>query len=229
MDEKDTGARRSSHGWAGAVISTTMALGVAAAALMMVLTPGPNMVYLASRSISQGRSAGLISLAGVGLGFLCYLAAAAAGLSRLFAAVPDAYLAVKIAGAAYLAWLAWQMARPGGRSPFDTRALAPSSRRRLFAKGLTTNLVNPKIALMYGALIPQFLRPAAGHLWAQVLQLGAIQILVALSVNALVVLAAARLSGYLRNHPAAMRAQRLTSATVLGAFAVKIATSPARA
>lgn len=210
------------------MISASIALGVAAVALAMVLTPGPNMVYLASRSISQGRRAGLISLAGVAVGFLCYLTAAAAGLSGLFAAVPDTYRAVKLAGAVYLLWLAWQMVRPGGRSPFETRSLSPHSSRRLFTMGLVTNLLNPKIALMYGALIPQFLHPSAGRIWLQFLQLGAVQILVAVTVNGLIVLAAARIAGYLHRHPAAMRAQRLAAGTVLAGFAVKIATSSAR-
>jgi threonine/homoserine/homoserine lactone efflux protein len=145
------------------MVAPTALLGVLLVALGMVLTPGPNMIYLTSRAISQGRRAGLVSLAGTGVGFLCYLVAAAAGLSALFAAVPVAYTVVKLGGAAYLAWLAWGMLRPGGRSLFGTRSLAPESDRRLFGMGLLTNLLNPKIALMYAALLPQFLDPAAGR------------------------------------------------------------------
>ena len=130
------------------MIEPSAALGVLLVALGMVLTPGPNMIYLASRAISQGRRAGLVSLTGTAVGFLCYLLAATAGLSALFAAVPAAYTAVKIAGALYLAWLAWGVLRPGGRSPFEARDLAPESDARLFGMGLLTNLLNPKIALM---------------------------------------------------------------------------------
>lgn len=200
-------------------------LGVALIELGLVLTPGPNMVYLASRSISQGRRAGLVSLAGVGLGFVIYLVAAAAGLGALFEAVPQAYQTVKALGALYLAWLAWQMLRPGGSSPFEARKLAPHSAGRLFGMGLLTNLLNPKIALLYAALIPQFIDPARGQVWWQFLQLGVAQIVVAVSVNGLIVLGAAAIAGHLAVRPRLLRTQRLASGTVLGFFAVRMATS----
>jgi len=205
------------------VVPVTALAGVALIALGMVLTPGPNMVYLASRSIAQGRRAGLVSLGGVALGFVVYLLAAAAGLSALFAAVPSTYTAVKLAGAAYLAWLAWQMVRPGGRSPFAPQELAPHSARRLFVMGLTTNLLNPKIALMYASLIPQFVEPERGSTWGQFVQLGAAQIVVAVSVNAAIVCAAAAISGYLLRHPRVLAVQRWGSGTVLGYFAGRMA------
>ena len=128
------------------MIDSTAVLGVAAIALGLVLTPGPNMVYLVSRSITQGRAAGLVSLAGVALGFLCYLAAATLGISAVFSAVPQAYTALKLAGACYLGWLAWKALRPGGHTPFaPSRALPRDSSARLFLMGFTTNLLNPKI------------------------------------------------------------------------------------
>lgn len=200
-------------------------LGVVIVELGMVLTPGPNMVYLASRATSQGRRAGLVSLAGVGLGFFVYLVAAAAGLSALFVAVPEAYHVVKLLGAAYLAWMAWQILRPGGGSPFELRDLVPHSTARLFGTGLLTNLLNPKIALLYTALIPQFIDPALGATWWQFLQLGMAQIVVGVTVNGLIVLTAAALAGYLARHPRVLRAQRVASGTLLGFFAVKMATS----
>ena len=207
------------------LVSLASLLGVVVVELGMVLTPGPNMVYLASRAISQGRRAGLVSLAGVALGFVAYLVAAAAGLSALFAAVPEAYHAVKLLGAAYLAWMAWQILRPGGGSPFEPRELAPHSAARLFGMGLLTNLLNPKIALLYAALIPQFVDPALGATWWQFLQLGTAQIVVGVTVNGLIVLTAAALAGYLAHHPRVLRAQRFASGTLLGFFAVKMATS----
>ena len=207
------------------MISTQAALGVAVIELGLVLTPGPNMVYLASRSISQGRRAGLISLGGVTVGFVAYMLAAAAGLSTLFEQVPAAYTVVKLAGAGYLAYLAWTMLRPGGHSPFETRELAPHSSRQLFAWGLITNLLNPKIALLYAALIPQFIDPRAGDTAWQFLQLGAVQLVIAVLVNGLVVLAAAQIAVYLRHRPRAMTAQRWLSGTVLGGFAVHLAVS----
>jgi threonine/homoserine/homoserine lactone efflux protein len=209
------------------LVSSAALLGVSLVALGMVLTPGPNMVYLASRSISQGRSAGLVSLAGVACGFVIYLVATAAGLSALFRAVPSAYTAVKLLGAAYLVWLAWQMFRPGGRSPFSPRELAPHSAGRLFVMGMVTNLLNPKIALMYAALIPQFVSPAEGSAWWQFVQLGGAQIAVAVSVNALIVLTAASLAQYLAQRPRVLTAQRYASGTILGYFAAKMAVSKA--
>ncbi|MFG1637928.1 LysE family translocator [Pseudonocardia alni] len=208
------------------MIEPSAALGVVVIALGMVLTPGPNMVYLTSRAISQGRRAGLVSLAGTAVGFLCYLFAATAGLSALFVAVPAAYTAVRIAGALYLAWLAWGMLRPGGRSPFEARDLAPERDRRLFGMGLLTNLLNPKIALMYAALLPQFVDPADGATGSQLLQLGAVQIAVAVTVNGLIVLTAASVSGFLAARPRAMTVQRWVAGTVLGGFAVRTALTP---
>lgn len=209
------------------MIELSAALGVVAIELGMALTPGPNMVYLTSRAISQGRRAALVSLAGTAAGFLCYLVAAAAGLSALFVAVPAAYTTVKIAGAVYLAWLAWQMLRPGGRSPFEARELSAESDARLFGMGLLTNLLNPKIALMYAALLPQFVDPASGSTWSQFLQLGALQIVVAIVVNGTIALTAASVSGFLAARPRAMTVQRRIAGTVLGGFAVRTALGPA--
>jgi threonine/homoserine/homoserine lactone efflux protein len=210
------------------VLTSSAVLGVFAVALAMVLTPGPNMIYLVSRTITQGRRAGVISLGGVAVGFLIYLTATNLGLSALFVAVPDLYLTVKLAGACYLGWLAFKALRPGGLSVFEPTTLAPDSHRRLFVMGLTTNLLNPKIAIMYLSLIPQFEHPAAGHLVLQGFTLGAVQIVVALTVNLLIVLAAATISGFLGGRPVWLRVQRYLMGSVLGALAVKLATDHSR-
>ncbi|AMA47356.1 LysE family translocator [Pseudomonas alabamensis] len=208
------------------MISIEALVGLTLIALGMVLTPGPNMAYLVSRTLSQGRIAGMISLAGVALGFVVYLLASALGLAALFKAVPMAYDIVRIAGALYLGYLAWNLLKPGGVSPFETRDLPPHSPRRLFSMGLLTNLLNPKIALMYSALIPQFIDPAAGATLQQFLQLGLVQIAIAVTVNGLIVLAAARVSRFLRGRPRALRAQRWVSGGVLGGFAVDMLRKP---
>ncbi|MGW0778523.1 LysE family translocator [Streptomyces sp. NPDC002835] len=208
------------------MISLAAVGGVALVELGMALTPGPNMIHLASRAITQGRRAGLVSLSGTAVGFVCYLLAAAAGLSALFAAVPLAFTVVKLAGAAYLAYLAWDMLRPGGRSPFaPSQDLPPVSDARLFSMGLLTNLLNPKIALMYAALLPQFMDPQAGPAWAQLLQLGGVQIIVGITVNALIMLGAARVSGFLAARPRVMTAQRFAAGGLLGVFALRTALS----
>ena len=117
-------------------------------ALGMVLTPGPNMIYVISRSISQGRKAGLISLGGVALGFIFYMLCAAFGITGLVMAVPYAYDTLRMAGAVYLLYLAWQAVKPGGRSPFQVKALPQDSNRQLFLMGLMTKLFNPKVAVL---------------------------------------------------------------------------------
>ena len=137
-------------------------LGFALVSFGMVLTPGPNMIYLISRSITQGPAAGIVSLGGVALGFVFYMLCAAFGITALLLAVPYAYDALRLSGAAYLLWLAWQAVKPNGRSPFQVRKLAVDGPRKLFAMGFVTNLLNPKIAMLYLALLPQFIDPAAG-------------------------------------------------------------------
>src|SRR6201998_2058852 len=129
-------------------------LGFALISFGLVLTPGPNMIYLISRSITQGPLAGLLSLGGVALGFVFYMLCAAFGITALLFAIPFAYDALRLGGAAYLLWLAWQALRPGGRSPFQVRKLAIDSPKKLFAMGFVTNLLNPKIAMLYLALLP---------------------------------------------------------------------------
>src|SRR6185312_5365202 len=110
-------------------------LGFALVSLGMVLTPGPNMIYLISRSITQGWGAGLISLGGVALGFVFYMLCAAFGITALVFAVPYAYDALRFAGAAYLLWLAWQAVKPGGQSPFQVKKLPIDGPKKLFAMG----------------------------------------------------------------------------------------------
>lgn len=205
------------------MISLTAACGMALVALGMVLTPGPNMMYLVSRSISQGRRAGLVSLAGTGVGFLVYMTMANVGLAAVFIVVPWLYTALKVAGAAYLLWLAYKTLRPGGASVFDTRDLPRDSTAKLFRMGLLTNLLNPKAAIMYLALIPQFVDQNAGGVVSQGFQLGAVQIAVSLAVNAFIILAAGSIAVFLRHKPSWMRWQRWVTGTLLGAVGVKLA------
>ncbi|OLF17950.1 LysE family translocator [Actinophytocola xanthii] len=213
------------------MVSTAAATGIALVALGLVLTPGPNMMYLVSRSVTQGRRAGLISLLGVAVGFLVYLAAATAGVTAVLLAVPAAYTALKIGGALYLLWLAWQAVRPGGRSAFAAAELPVERPRRLFVMGLVTNLLNPKIAVLYVALLPQFIDHGRGSVAAQSLVLGGIQIAVALVVNALIVLGAGSLARFLARRPLWLRVQRYLMGGVLGVLAVRLAAdrSPAAA
>ncbi|MFC3528920.1 LysE family translocator [Paracoccus mangrovi] len=207
---------------------TANLIAFAAIALGMVLTPGPNMVYLISRSISQGRAAGLISLGGVALGFVFYMLCAAFGITAIVMAVPYAYDTLRVAGALYLLYLAWQALRPGGRSPFQVRDLPKDSPRRLFAMGFLTNLLNPKIAVMYLSLLPQFIDPAHGSVLAQSLVLGTTQIAISISVNAMIAITAGSVAGFLGRRPAWLRLQRWLMGTVLAGLALRLATEARR-
>lgn len=198
----------------------------AAAATAMVLTPGPNMIYLVSRSICQGRRAGVVSLAGVIAGFVVHMLAAAAGLTTVFMAVPLAYQVLRWAGALYLVWMAWQAIRPGARSPFEAQALAPDSPARLFTMGFATNLLNPKIAIFYLAILPQFVRPGHGSILAQSLQFGMTQIAVSFTVNLGIVLSAAGVSVWFSRRPGWRSAQRYIMASVLGGLALRLLLEP---
>lgn len=194
----------------------------------MVITPGPNMVYLVSRSISQGRIAAFISLIGVGAGFLFYMFSAAVGITSLMLAVPYAYDALRLAGAVYLLYLAWQVVRPGGRSPFQVRELKPDGPKKLLAMGLVTNLLNPKVAVMYLSLLPQFIHPEAGSVMTQLLALGFTQIAISLTVNSVLIMIAGSLAVFLARRPTWMLVQRWVMGTVLAGFAVRMATEAQR-
>ena len=209
------------------MVSWSAVFGVFAVALVLVLTPGPNMIYLVSRSISQGRRAGMVSLADVAVGFLVYLTATNLGLAAVFTAVPALYVAVKLAGAAYLGWLAVQALR-GTVSAFEPTALQQDSNRRLFMMGLVTNLLNPKIAIMYISVIPQFVDPAAGPVLLQGFALGGVQIAVAVVINLVIVVLAGSIARFLAVRPTWLKMQRYLMGTVLGLLAVRVATDGSR-
>jgi threonine/homoserine/homoserine lactone efflux protein len=204
-------------------------LGFALISFGMVLTPGPNMIYLISRSITQGPAAGIVSLGGVALGFVFYMLCAAFGITALLFAVPYAYDVLRLSGAAYLMWLAWQAVKPNGRSPFQVRDLQVDGPRKLFAMGFVTNLLNPKIAMLYLALLPQFIDPAQGSVLAQSLILGSIQTVISVSVNGLIALTAGSIASFLGTRPSWLLVQRYLMGTVLAGLAVKIAFEAKRA
>ena len=207
--------------------STATFLAVSLIALGMVLTPGPNMVYLISRSITQGRAAGVISLIGVILGFVFYVFAAAFGLQALVLAVPLAYDIIRWAGAAYLLYLAWTSVKPGARSPLQPRLDLPhDGPHRLLAMGFFTNLLNPKIAVLYLSLIPQFIDPAAGPVLMQFILLGLTQIAVSFTVNLAIVFACGSFALWLATRPAWLAVQRWFMGGVLAALAVRLALEP---
>jgi threonine/homoserine/homoserine lactone efflux protein len=150
--------------------ASTFALFVAAA-LALLLVPGPSVLYVVARGVEGGRSAGLVSVLGIGLGTLGHVAFAAAGLSAIVASSATAFAAVKWLGAAYLIWLGLQ--RLLTQSEEDApAAVEPERLSRVFLEGVIVNLLNPKTALFFLAFLPQFVDPSRGPVWIQVAVLG---------------------------------------------------------
>lgn len=194
----------------------------AAVAFLMALSPGPNLLYLASRSLCQGRYAGFVSLGGVCTGMFCYMLATAAGLSAIFKMVPVAYDAVRWAGALYLLWLAYKVvtARSSALVP---KSLLPESSAQLYRRGLLTCLLNPKIVVTYGALLPQFVDPDSTRVLSQTVVLGLVQIVAAATAHSLVIVAAAAVASVTSKHHAFAKLQRYLLGSVLAALAVRLA------
>ncbi|NDL61871.1 LysE family translocator [Acerihabitans arboris] len=205
------------------MLETSQFLPFAAIALGLVLTPGPNMIYLVSRSVCQGPKAGMISLGGVALGFVFYMLFAALGITALLMAIPFAYDSLRFAGALYLLYLAWQAVRRDGSSPFQVRRLSRDSTPRLFAMGLLTSILNPKVAILYLSLLPQFIIPAHGHIFSQSLMLGLTQIIISVSVNALIAWSAASIAAFFGARPLWLTLQRWIMASVLAGLALRMA------
>ncbi len=204
------------------MISNSHLLMFVGAALLMALTPGPNMIYLISRSLCQGRAAGITSWFGVVLGFTVHMLCAAVGITALFMAVPLGYELLKFAGALYLLWLAWQAVRPGSRSPFEARDLTAEPPRKLFVMGLLTSILNPKVAIFYLSVLPQFISPESGSVLVQSLLLGVTQVCIGSTVNLVVTLSAAGIAGWFAKNRFWLAVQRYVMGLVLGALAFKL-------
>jgi threonine/homoserine/homoserine lactone efflux protein len=202
--------------------TTTSLIAFASLAVAVVLTPGPNMIYMISRAITQGRIAGMIAYSGVAVGFIAYLLCAAFGLTAIVFAVPYAYDVLRLVGAAYLAWLAFEALRPGGKSPFQVKTLPVASTQRLFLMGLLTSLLNPKMAIFYLALLPNFIDPSHNVL-TQSLALGSLHIAISIAINTSIASAAGSIAAFLTTRPKWLLAQRWVMGTMLGGLAVRMA------
>lgn len=201
-------------------LSTLLLFSLACVAL--AATPGPDMLLIASRSASQGRKAGFATLAGIQLGTYCHALAAAFGLAQLFLLAPLAYDVVRIAGAAYLFYLAWTTLR--SRSVLATPgATASQSMPRIMAQGLLTNLLNPKMALFVLALFPQFVHPAAGPVALQIMVLATVLNAIGLLVNGAIILAASRFGRALGDKLGQSRLPQYVLASVFGGLALRLA------
>jgi threonine/homoserine/homoserine lactone efflux protein len=165
----------------------------------------------------------LISLSGVMVGYLSYMLSAAFGISALFLAIPGAGRALAMAGASYLLYLAWQMLKPGGRSPLQVEAVSAQKPRRLFVMGAMTSLLNPKLALVFLSILPQFIDYAAGGVLRQSLTLGLALTVAFASVNAMVAVSSGRAAALMVGRPRWLQVQRWVVGSVLLLLGSKMA------
>ena len=193
------------------------------ASVALTATPGPDMLLIASRSAAQGRMAGFVTYLGVSAGSFCHALALALGLSQLFLAVPFAYDVIRYAGAAYLAYLAWQAFTARDSFATQTERTKKRSMRVMFRQGLFSNLLNPKVALFFLALFPQFVEPANGSVGLQVVVLAIVLNVVGLAVNGAVIMLASNVRLLSRNTQTFAKWSRYFLGTVFGGLAAKLA------
>ena len=188
--------------------STFLLFGLAALGLLVI--PGPAVLYIVTRSIHQGRAAGLVSVLGVATGSLVHVAAAALGLSALLVSSALAFEAVKLLGAAYLIWLGIRTLR--GRAEDDpTEGAEAAKLSRAYTQGVVVNVLNPKTALFFLAFLPQFVDPDAGRPAPQMLVLGALFVTLGVLSDGTYALVASRLGGWLRTRRRFARNRRVVS------------------
>lgn len=194
-----------------------------AASLLLIVTPGQDMILVMSRSITQGAAAGVVTAAGVSVGLVGHSALAALGLGALLQASAWMYLALKWVGAAYLVYLGVQLLRTPPAGALTLASTAPRSLGRLFADGALSNLANPKIAVFYFAFLPQFVAPGAAQPTLTLLVLGLAFAALTFAVKGPVGLAAAALSGWLRARPRVLRSLFQASGLVLIGLSARLA------
>ncbi len=185
------------------------------AALVMNLSPGPSNLYVMARSLAQGAPAGLVATAGLAAGSLVHVLAAVLGLAAIFEYSPVTYTAVRVLGALYLVYLGIGYWRAEPALPGQAPRVSARSPGKIFRESLLVELTNPKTALFFLALLPQFVNPAAGPVAPQMLLLGLIVTLTAMPCDILVALSTARLAAWLGEHPGALRVQERVSASIL--------------
>ncbi|KAA0969839.1 LysE family translocator [Aureimonas fodinaquatilis] len=191
------------------------------AALILSITPGPDMMLFLGRTVSYGRLAGFAAMFGATTGILIHTTAVAIGLSALIAASPEAFAVLKIAGAGYLIYLAVQAVRHG--STFAMREGGkPQTLFRHWLTGLTINLLNPKIILFFVTFLPQFVAASDPHAGSKLAFLGVLFIAIGCPVSAVFILMASKVVAVLRRKPKVMRALDWIFASVFSAFAVNL-------
>lgn len=193
-----------------------------AASFALAITPGPDMILVAARSAAQGRLSGLVTQLGVSAGSMLHALILALGLSQLFLAVPYAYDAVRYAGAAYLLFLACQAVTAKGGFKTQSKARGGLSLSTVFRQGLLTNLLNPKVALFYLALFPQFLDPSQGSVAVQILVLALVLQVIDCAVHVVVIWFAGSMRAFSAAGAGFARWSRYVLGAVFGGLAVRL-------
>ena len=194
----------------------------ALACLALAATPGPDMVLIATRSIAQGRLAGFATHLGIATGLYCHALALALGLSQLFLAIPAAYDLLRVVGAIYLLYLAWQAFTSRQKINIVDSGNESYSSWAMFRQGLFTNILNPKVALFYLALFPQFLDPQRGSVAVQVMVLATILNLIGLIINGTVVIVAAKAKTLISKSNGAQRIAQYFTGVIFAGMAAKL-------
>jgi threonine/homoserine/homoserine lactone efflux protein len=197
------------------------------AAIALTLTPGPDMTLFLGQTVANGRRAGFMSMAGASSGIVVHSLAAAIGLSALIAASPQAFEVLKWVGAAYLAYLAYEVLRHGSGLTGDGPPKS-NSLRKAYMKGLTINLLNPKIILFFVTFLPQFVSPTDPHASGKLMFLGLFFLVIAIPMVIPMILGAERISGFLKRSKRATRVFDWVFAGVMGGFALKLLATQAR-
>ncbi|MDX3927555.1 MAG: LysE family translocator [Shinella sp.] len=203
-------------------------LAFTAASLLLAATPGPDMTLSISRALSQGKGPALYIVLGTSLGIVVHTLLVAFGISALITASPTAFMILKTGGAAYLLWLAVQAIRFGSSLSVKTVEGPKVSPLANMSTGFWVNLLNPKVIIFFMTFLPQFVSAGDPDVTAKLIFLGFLFILIGMPVNALVVLAADRLSQWLQANRRILRGIDYTFAGVFSIFAMKIFFTQAR-
>jgi threonine/homoserine/homoserine lactone efflux protein len=196
-----------------------------AASLLLAATPGPDMTLSISRALSQGRGPALWVVLGTSMGIVVHTLLVAFGISALITASPTAFMILKTGGAGYLLWLAIQAIRYGSSfsdTPGTGIAMSKASALANISTGFWVNLLNPKVIIFFMTFLPQFVSAGAPDVTGKLIVLGLLFIAIGMPVNTIVVLAADKLSAWLRNNKGVLRGLDYTFAGVFSIFAVKI-------
>ena len=197
-------------------------------ALGLLVVPGPAVLYIVTRSVDQGRTAGLVSVLGIHTGSVVHVAAAAFGLSAILASSALAYSVVKYAGAAYLVILGIRKLLSKDDGDPLPEASRPRSLRRVFVQGAVVNVLNPKTALFFLALLPQFVDVSRGAVWSQMVVLGLVFMALGMVSDGTYALVASKAGGWLRSSPRFRRVQRYVSGGIYVSLGAAAALSGSR-